>query len=196
MMDGGKTAQADREGSERLAQQYSHRVGFFARKVARMYLLGGRWEDELVSAGYWGLAKALENRRPDASSCELSAYVSQRIVGAVIDEARSCLSRAQNEEVPTVTDRSDDLEAWEDPAPSPEQAVSDRAVRRQVEEVLSHLDAGQRLMLLAYMDGVSIHEMADREGVAVGTMRTRFEKAARLVRGRAPHIRRVLQEAA
>jgi hypothetical protein len=46
------------------------------------------------------------------------------------------------------------------------------------------------------MDGVSIIEMADREGVAVGTMRTRFEKAVRLVRGRAPHIRRVLREAA
>ena len=85
--------QAKGDGPERLAQHYRHRVSFFAHKVARRYLLGNRWEDELVSAGYWGLAKALGNRRPDATSRELSAYVSQRILGAVI--ARNCAQARQ-----------------------------------------------------------------------------------------------------
>jgi RNA polymerase sigma factor (sigma-70 family) len=187
--------QANGDGPERLAQQYRHRVSFFAHKVARMYLLGNRWEDELVSAGYWGLAKALDGRRPDASSRELSAYVSQRIMGAVIDEARSCLKRAGKEVDSPAAEAPEDLESWEHPAPSPEQEVSDRSVWQQIEEALSILDTDQRLMLRAYMEGVSITDMAAREGVAVGTMRRRFDKATQLLRGRAPHIRRVLRDA-
>ena len=54
---------SDDEQLEQLARDYEHRVGFFARKVARSYVLGERWQDELESAGYWGLAKALKNRR-------------------------------------------------------------------------------------------------------------------------------------
>lgn len=186
---------ANGDGSEQLAQHYAHRVRFFAHKVARMYLLGTHWQDELVSAGYYGLAKALDKRRPDASSRELSAYVSQRIFGAVIDEARSCLNRAEEEGASPLDGFPEGLESWRDPAPNPEQDVVDRSVWEQVEEALSLLDAEQRLMLCTYMEGVSIIDMADREGIPVGTMRTRFDKAVRLLRGRAPHIRRVLREA-
>ena len=186
---------ASGDGPEQLAQHYEHRVSFFAHRVARMYLLGNRWEDELVSAGYWGLAKALDSRRPDASSRELSAYVSQRIRGAVIEEARSCLNRAGKEVDSPVAEVFEDLESWEHPAPSPEQEVSDRSVSQQIEEALSLLGTDQRLMLRAYMEGVSISDMAAREGIAVGTMRTRFDKATRLLRGRAPHIRRMLIDA-
>jgi DNA-directed RNA polymerase specialized sigma24 family protein len=50
-------------------------------------------------------------------------------------------------------------------------------------------------MVRSYMEGVSITDMADREGIPVGTMRTRFDKAVRLLRGHAPQIRRVLIEA-
>jgi RNA polymerase sigma factor (sigma-70 family) len=187
--------QADGDASERLAQHYAHRVNFFAHKVARMFLLGNRWEDELVSAGYWGLAKALNNRRPDASGRELSAYVSQRIVGAMIDEARCCLNHAGKEAISPPAEWPGSLESWEDPGPSPEQAAADRAVWQQIDGALSSLDAEQRLMVRAFMDGTSLNDMADREGIPIGTIRTRFEKAARLLRGRAPHIRRVLLEA-
>jgi DNA-directed RNA polymerase specialized sigma24 family protein len=50
-------------------------------------------------------------------------------------------------------------------------------------------------MVRTYLDGTSIIDMADREGVPVGTMRARFGRAAQQLRGRAPHIRRVLKEA-
>jgi RNA polymerase sigma factor (sigma-70 family) len=188
--------QSEGEGSERLAQHYAHRVNFFAHKVAKMFLLGTRWEDELVSAGYWGLAKALDNRRPEASGHELSAYVSQRIMGAVIDEARSCLTRADREAASPPSELVGSLESWEDPGPSPEQATFDRAVREQIDGALSVLDADQRLMVRAFAEGTSILDLAHREGVPVGTMRARFDKAARLLRGRAPHIRHLLVEAA
>jgi RNA polymerase sigma factor (sigma-70 family) len=188
--------QANGNGSEQLAEQYSHRVGFFAQKVARMFLMGNRFEDELVSAGYWGLAKALDNRRPDASDRELSAYVSQRIIGAVIDEARCCLHRADKESGSAGAELTGDLESWEHPGPSPEQAAVDRSLRHQIDGALSVLDDEQRLMVRAYLEGVSIIDMAERQNVPVGTMRARFERATRLLRGRAPHIRRVLKEAA
>jgi RNA polymerase sigma factor (sigma-70 family) len=187
--------QTNGDGSEELAQQYAHRVSFFAHRVARMFLLGSRWEDDLVSAGYWGLAKALANRRPDASRHEFSAYVSQRIVGAVIDEARSCLSRAGKEAASPVAEFPGGLDSWEDPRPSPEQAVVGRSVWQQIDGALSFLDTEQRLMLRSYLEGASIIDMAEREGIPVGTMRVRFDKAARLLRGRAPHIRRVLRGA-
>jgi RNA polymerase sigma factor (sigma-70 family) len=187
--------QANAVTSEQLAQQYAHRVGLFASKVARMFLLGSLWQDELVSAGYWGLAKALGKRRPDASPRELSAYVSQRIIGAMIDEARSCLDRAKKEAPPRLAELPGDLGSWEDPGPSPEQAVADRSRWRQIEGALSVLDAEQRHMVHSYLLGASLSEMAHREGVPEGTMRARFERAARVLRGRAPHIRRALREA-
>lgn len=187
--------QTNADGSEQLAQQYAHRVGFFASKVARMFSLGNRWEDELVSAGYWGLAKALDNRRPDASRRELSAYVSQRIVGAVIDEARSCLNRAEREAGAPAAELASDLESWGDPVRSPEQAVVERSLWEQIDRALSVLDADQRQMVRSYLLGTSLREMADRQGIPEGTMRARFERTARLLRGRAPHIRRALSEA-
>jgi RNA polymerase sigma factor (sigma-70 family) len=188
--------QANGNGTEQLAQQYAHRVNFFAHKVARMFLLGSRWQDELVSAGYWGLARALDNRRPDASDRELSAYVSQRIMGAVIDEARSCLNRADKEVASPLAGVPGSFDGWEDPRPSPEQAVVERSVWQQIDGALSALDAEQRRMVRTYLDGTSIIDMADREGIPLGTMRARFGKAAQQLRGRAPHIRRVLKEAA
>jgi RNA polymerase sigma factor (sigma-70 family) len=187
--------QTNADGSEQLAQQYAHRVGFFANKVARMFSLGNCWEAELVSAGYWGLAKALDNRRPDASRRELSAYVSQRIVGAVIDEARSCLDRAYKEAGRPASELASDLESWGNPGRSPEQAVVDRSLWEQIDRALSVLDIEQRRMVRSYLLGTSLTEMAERQGIPMGTMRARFERAARLLRGRAPHIRRVLREA-
>jgi RNA polymerase sigma factor (sigma-70 family) len=182
-------------GSEQLARHFAHRVDFFAHKVARMFLLGSRWQDELVSAGYWGLAKALDNRRSDASHRELSAYVSQRIIGAVIDEARRCLNRAGVEATSPGAESPGAVESWEDPSPSPEQALVDRSVWQEIEGALSFLDAEQRLMLRSYLDGASIIDMADGRGIPVGTMRLRFQKAAQQLRGRAPHVRRMLREA-
>jgi RNA polymerase sigma factor (sigma-70 family) len=186
---------ANGDGSEQLARLFAHRVDFFAHKVARMFLLGSRWQDELVSAGYWGLAKALDNRRSDASHRELSAYISQRIIGSVIDEARRCLSRAGEEATSAGADSPGALESWEDPGPSPEQVLVDRSIWREIDEALSFLDAEQRLMLRSYLDGVSIIDMADWQGIPVGTMRARFQKAAQQLRGRAPHVRRMLKEA-
>jgi RNA polymerase sigma factor (sigma-70 family) len=163
--------------------------------VARWFLLGSRWEDELLSAGYWGLAKALDNRSPDASHRELSAYVSQRIIGAVIDEARCCLDRANVETASLAAGLPGGLDAWEDPGPSPEQTVVGRSIWQEIDAALSLLDVEQRLMVRAYLEGASIIDMAEREGIPVGTMRQRFEKATQLLRGRAPHIRLVLKEA-
>ena len=187
---------------EQLAMNYKHRVGFFARKIARSYLMGERWHDELESAGYWGLAKALSNRRPEASEREFSAYVSQRIAGAVLDEARSCMTRSVQREIvatPMAEVESGDPThgAWisqaHDPADSPEDAIHAGRALDQIEDALGGLDDDQRRWLRLYMEGSSLREIADEEGLALGTLRVRFQKATRTLRGRTPQLRQLLR---
>ena len=187
---------------ERLARRYQHRVLFFARRVARSYKMGSRWDDELVSAGYMGLAKALSNLRPDASEWELSAYVSRRIQGAVIDEARVCLTRDAVHEV--VTPLHDGGEWAAGVAPmletsvaeedTPEERASLHSLRGRIDRALAVLDANERRQLVAYAEGASIKELAEAEGVPPGTMRRRFRKSLRQVRAHAPDMRRRLLE--
>ncbi|MCZ6464552.1 MAG: sigma-70 family RNA polymerase sigma factor [Proteobacteria bacterium] len=192
---------ADAERLEGLARCYEHRVRFFVRKVARSYMMGSRWEDDLVSAGYFGLAKALDNLRPGASDREQSAYVSQRIIGAVIDEARVCITRNSTREVVTPLagpDQSGSLGAVlvppADPAESPEEVAELRSLRENVARVLELLDSDQRRLVRAYMEGDSIKEIALAEGIPIGTLRVRFRKSARLLRAKAPEMRRMLLE--
>lgn len=192
--------------AEQLAHDYKHRVGFFARKVSRSYLMGERWIDELESAGYWGLAKALSNRRPEASRREFSAYVSQRIAGAVLDEARSCMTRSVQREVVAAPmldandgDEHNGAAGWiarlaTDPADSPEETTSSGRAQGEIEEALDRLGGDQRRWLVQYMHGSSLREIAEEEGVALGTMRVRFQKAVRILRGKTPHLRRLLRE--
>jgi RNA polymerase sigma factor (sigma-70 family) len=193
---------ADAEQLEALARVYEHRVGFFARKIAREYLIGTRWNDELMSAGYWGLAVALRRRRPDASERELSAYVSTRIAGAVIDAARVCITRSRRCEL--MPSPLADVAPAEGESPggarfagmpgdgsdNPEARASARRIQQVIETALERLEPGQRRMVCSYMRGASLREIADADGVPLGTLRVRFEKAIRLLRAMLPELRR------
>lgn len=184
---------------EELARRYGHRVRFFADRIHRRFGLDACWRDDLVSAGWWGLFKALRNRRPDALDEELSAYVSQRIEGAVLDEARACLTRR--------TRRGDFLEVWdhedtrassgvEDALPTPPdppERAADRARRwRLVARALQPLGAAERRILMAFAQGSSFTEIARVEGIAPGTLHQRVQRATRTLRAKAPHLRAIL----
>jgi len=194
---------------EELVRRYEHRVSYFAAQVQRRFAMGNRWRDDLISAGYWGLFKALRNRRDDAHERELSAYVSRRIEGAVIDEARSCLARSARSD----TMSGSHLHGLEDAAETDEQiagrgrqaqaaslivedgpeertALSWR--RSAIEAALSRLDPGERSVLHAYMEGDSLSEIARAEGISAGTMQVRFQKLVRSLRASAPALRRIL----
>jgi RNA polymerase sigma factor (sigma-70 family) len=188
---------------EDLARRYEHRVGFFASKVQRTYMLGSRWDDDLVSAGYWGLFKALKNRRPDAHEKELSAYVSKRIHGAVMDAARTCITQVMRREfsvgTPGEEDRDEDGSSpnWEtlaacSDAADPEQTTAKTWQETAIREALMKLDSAERRVIMAYMDGASMSEIAREEGVAVGTMQGRFQRLARMLRSKHPELRRIL----
>jgi RNA polymerase sigma factor (sigma-70 family) len=189
--------------SEALAREFEHRVGFFANKVARQFMLGQRWHDELESAGYWGLAKALANRRDDACDAELSAYVSKRIEGSVLDEVRRCLRRTRLVDVSGGTSSSrDDAEdladgvrhfakRLADPGRTPEEIAGEHRLREHVDDALETLEAGDRALLCAYMDGSSLTEIARREGVPPGSVRSRFDRLVRRLRGRCSPVRRM-----
>ena len=211
---GGALEAAERELDE-LVERYAHRVQYFTGQIQKRFMLGDRWRDELVSAGYWGLFKALRNRRVDAHERELSAYVSRRIEGAVIDEARSCLSRSARTEAWSGSrlhglEESEDVEcdggaslavlgalracerAAED---DPEQLVSMRLRQSAIDAALGALEPDAREVLRAYMEGDSLSEIARARGVSAGTMQARFDKLARRLRAGAPRLRRILLDA-
>jgi RNA polymerase sigma factor (sigma-70 family) len=188
---------------ELLARRYEHRVGFFASKVQRTYMLESRWNDDLVSAGYWGLFKALQNRRPDAHEKELSAYISKRIHGAVIDAARTCINQVMRREFAVGTpgeedrDEEDGSASWQtwgvcSEAADPEQTAEKTWQATAIEAALNKLGPDERRVIIAYMEGASISEIAREEGVAVGTMQGRFQRLARLLRSKHPELRRIL----
>ncbi|HPG25525.1 MAG: sigma-70 family RNA polymerase sigma factor [Spirochaetaceae bacterium] len=186
---------------DRLVGLFEHRVRFFARRVERRFGLDPQWRDDLVSAGYWGLLKALRNRRPDAHPHELSAYVSMRVEGAVIDEARSVLGRvAQRAECdPELLDGDGVLEGvsleWEIDRPDEDpEDLADRQSRWQrIERSIDHLDRDHRDLLLAYAEGRSIAEIARGTGCSPGRLQGELARISRAIRARSPELRRLLR---
>lgn len=176
--------------AEELARRYSHRVKFFVGKVSREFMIGEHWKDELTSAGYWGLAKALSNRRRDATDPELSAYVSRRISGAIIDEARSCLTRSTRRGLASqgVGHASDVAASLHPTSPAPvdrpDRWVERRQTRHVIEGAIAGLPEGNRHIVRAYLAGESLGEIAAREGVAESTLRARFRVIALSLRKR------------
>jgi RNA polymerase sigma factor (sigma-70 family) len=184
-----------------LTRRFEHRVRYFALRIERRFGLATAWRDDLISAGYWGLLKALRNRRPDAHEHELSAYVSRRVEGAVIDEARQLLTRLANQAHcdPVDLDRglSQDVSesewslghAAEDP-----EVHTDRRVRwRVVELSFEALDESHRKLLLAVAAGQSLAEIARQDGSSPARLQNRMSRVARQVRARAPELRRILR---
>lgn len=216
-IDGEERArvECDRNELERLTARFAHRVPFFAGRVQQRFMLGERWRDELLSAGYWGLFKALLNRRHDAHDRELSAYVSRRIEGAVIDEARVCLACASTtdssegarlhgiEERDDGRTRSasatgllaDSVMVSREVAADPEREVAARRRRAAIATALGSLEPEARDVLVAYMEGDSLCEIARARGISAGTMQVRFQKLAQRMRAHAPTLRQVLLDA-
>jgi RNA polymerase sigma factor (sigma-70 family) len=185
-----------------LVRRFDHRVRFFARRIERRFGLADVWQDDLISAGYWGLLKALRNRRPDAHEHELSAYVSRRIEGAVIDEARQLLTRSTHYaecdpsdlDTGLSHDRSESDWMLGQSLEDPEDGADRRSRWRAVEESLGALDHGNRSLLLAVASGESLAEIARGDGSSPARLQGRMTRVARQVRARAPELRRILRD--
>jgi len=173
---------------------YAHRVPLYVRQIEHAYQLGNRWSDDLMSAGYWGLAKALSNRREGALEVELSAYVSRRIRGAVIDEVRTCLTRNTRGEC--LVENPEDALASEGMLnrsaaanrDCPERTAERRRTRRVIETAITELSDNQRRIARAFMWGKSWDEIATDEGVSVSTVRSRFRTVSLRLRKRVPQL--------
>ncbi|MEM9176541.1 MAG: sigma-70 family RNA polymerase sigma factor [Myxococcota bacterium] len=186
----------------KLVAAFSARVPRSAARTMRRWGLPESMRDDLVSAGFLGLWKALQNRRPDAHEYELSAYVSRRIDGAVLDEARTMLGRSTR--CPSIDPERLDLE----PAPGegasgfsgamPEadpEALADRADRwARVESSLAEAEDDVREVLLGLAAGHSVAELARAQGRTAGQLQARLARATRRLRGRSPELRRLLRE--
>jgi RNA polymerase sigma factor (sigma-70 family) len=185
---------------DQLVVRFAHRVRYFAQRIERRYGLDPVWHDDLISAGYFGLLKALRNRREGAHEHELSAYVSKRIEGAVIDEARQILGR--------LSIRADfdpaDLEdgSLVDPSlvdclgrgPShPEDVVDGRGRWRQIALSFAHLDDDQKGWLLAVAAGSTLAEIARVERASPARLQNQMARVTRRVRASTPELRRLLR---
>jgi len=193
--------EADDAELSRLVEQYEHRVRFFARRVERRFGLDPQWSDDLISSGYWGLLKALKNRRANAHEQELSAYVSTRIEGAVIDEARRVLNRVSNHADCDPSDLDAEVALhpygveWDQGSVDGDtEYVADRAGRwRTIEAAVAHLTADHRHLLWAYAEGQSISEIARRDGSSAGRLQNQMTRIGRQIRARSPELRRLLR---
>lgn len=201
--DDAFTPKADCQGEaelEALVARFEHRVRFFAQRVARRYGLDPVWRDDLVSAGYFGLLKALRNRRGDAHANELSAYVSKRIEGAVLDEARQVLERASTRADcdPGELEEGGGLEAWcaewvSGPAADPENLADGRGRWRRIEGSLAHLEDDQRGWMLAVAAGQTLAEIARGDGASPARLQNQMTRVARSIRAHTPELRRLLR---
>ncbi len=184
-----------------LTLRFDHRVRYFALRIERRFGFASAWRDDLISAGYWGLFKALRNRRPEAHERELSAYVSRRIEGAVIDEARQLLTHLSNHSHcdPVELDRGGAIEAaapeWllGHVAEDPESNVDRRVRWRVIERRFEALDERYRRLLLAVASGHTLAEIAREDGSNPARIQSRMTRVARQVRARAPELRRILR---
>lgn len=183
-----------------LVARFAHRVRYFAQRIERRYGLEPAWRDDLISAGYFGLLKALLNRRSDAHDHELSAYVSKRIEGSVLDEARQLLDRASFR-ADCDPDELDDL-GQVDPGGSdwltgtgcdPEIEVDGRGRWRRIEGSFSHLDEIHRGWLMAVASGHSLAEIARSDGASPARLQNQMNRIARSVRAAMPELRRLLR---
>jgi len=186
---------------DELVARFGHRVPFFARRIELRFGLGPQWRDDLISSGYWGLLKALRNRRADAHEHELSAYVSKRVEGAVLDEARRVLNRLSNhaECDPDDLGAGLPLEAqssnWEfaQSQPNPEEMADQEGRWRTIERAIGHLGHDHRRLLMAYASGRSLAEIARRDGSSPARLQNQMSKISRAVRARSPELRRLLR---
>ncbi|MEZ4333259.1 MAG: hypothetical protein R3F35_15970 [Myxococcota bacterium] len=198
----GLTPQTDAFDPEldALVGQFAHRVRFFAQRVERRYGLDRSWRDDLVSAGYLGLLKALRNRRAGAHAFELSAYVSKRVEGAVLDEARQILERLSNRVELDPADLDDGraeevgLGDWLGRSESdPEDVVDGRGRWERIEDSFAHLGATEKGWLLAVASGHSLAEIARSDGASPARLQHQMARIARAVRAHTPELRRLLR---
>lgn len=199
--DADPSAKEDERLSE-LVSAFSARVPRSAARTMRRWGLPESMRDDLVSAGYLGLWKALRNRRPDAHEFELSAYVSKRIDGAVLDEARTLLGRATR--CASVDPERLDLEpaageggtGFADPfADGDPESLAARAARwARVAASFEELDEDVRELLIGLAAGYSVAELARARDRTAGQLQARLERGVRRLRGRAPELRRLLRE--
>ena len=195
-----EASEPDAEELDVLVDRFAHRVPFFARRVEVKFGLDAQWRDDLISSGYWGLLKALKNRRADAHARELSAYVSRRVEGAVIDEARRVLTRASNESDCDAgsldTDPSSlgaDVDWQASSVLNPENAADRSGRWRSIEASIGHLTPDHRALLMAYAEGRSLSEIARESGTSSTRLQNQMLRISRQIRAQSPELRRLLR---
>jgi len=110
----------------------------------------------------------------------VAAWLLTTVRNLSLDRTRRKTRRAQIAE----TDLKPELEARGDAIEDPEQTLSLERERHAVRDAMSILPKAQRdTLVVAFFEGLSYPEMAQRDGVPLGTIKSRAARAIHALRG-------------
>ena len=169
-------ARAAQEGDLSAAEQLLRRYKNSVRGVARSFFLEGGDGEDLVQEGMIGLYRAVTDFRPGGMSFKNFAYlcIQRSIVSAVRAAARK-KHIPLNKGVPLP-------ESEEQEGPDPEAIVIGAEERSEFFELLQReLTAAEYSALTLYMEGLSMAEIAAREGCTPKSAENAVQRAKKKV---------------
>jgi RNA polymerase sigma-70 factor (ECF subfamily) len=144
--------------------------------------LGVRFEqvDDATQEVFWVAARRLSDIEPGREHSFLYG-VALRIAASELRRQRAAMPLAELEQIPFLADQR----------PSPEEQLSERQARAMLDEVLNRLPVDLRTVFVLHeLEGLEVREIAEIEGIPVGTASSRLRRAreefsavARRVRG-------------
>jgi len=162
-----RVARGDLDAFRALFSRYYPRVYAFVRRRLRD---PGQTEDIVAEVFFelWRSAGRYRGEaRPSTFLCGIAHFKCLSATRAERRHKRACVQAVEPSTLSCVADPSD-----------PAEALENRERMRQVRRALDQLPEGQREVVeLAFNDGLAYAEIADRLGVAEGTVKTRVARA-------------------
>ena len=152
--------------SERLRRLFDGHYGSVWRLLGRLGVPQGSLDDSAQEV-FWVAARRLSDIRPGSEQAFLYG-VALRVVAYMQRQRRA---------LPPLLQLDEEHEPL-DPAPSPEQALEQRRARAVLDSVLDRLPHELRVVFVLFeLEGLSVKDIADLEGVPIGTASSRLRRA-------------------